>query len=235
MKKLALIILTLFVGLSTFAQGIDTRRKINVSGSAEKEVTPDIIYVGISLKEYLENGNSRKKVEITTLEKKLVAAVQKAGIPAENLTINNLYSWNYIAQKKKNPDFLASKQYKLKVADLNKFNLIMESIDAKGVMSTNIESYDYSKMDELRKELRLKAIKAAKDKATYMVEAVGSTLGKVLEINDSGDNMAYPPIYRTRASYGLMEAKIADASEAPEIDFKKIKLSLVVNAVFEIN
>lgn len=227
MKKLIALALVAFLGLSSaMAQQVDLRRKISVSGTSETEVTPDIIYIGISLKEYL---NGKKKVDITELEKQLYAAVQKAGIAKENLTISNLSSWNYASEKKKNPDFLASKQYRLKVSDLNKFNLILESLDAKGIANTNIESYDYSKIETLKKELKVKALLAAKEKATYMVEALGDKLGSVIEIQDGGDNVMQP-VYRNYA----MKAEMADASSAPEIDFKKIKLNFTVNAVFEI-
>ncbi|MFF5383233.1 SIMPL domain-containing protein [Pedobacter suwonensis] len=227
MKKLIALALIAFLGLSSaMAQQVDLRRKISVSGTSETEVTPDIIYIGISLKEYL---NGKKKVDITELEKQLYAAVQKAGIAKENLTISNLSSWNYTTEKKKNPDFLASKQYRLKVSDLNKFNLILESLDAKGIDNTNIESYDYSKIETLKKELKVKALLAAKEKAAYMVEALGDKLGSVIEIQDGGDNVMQP-VYRNYA----MKAEMADASSAPEIDFKKIKLNFTVNAVFEI-
>lgn len=228
MKKLIAIALVAFLGLSTaMAQQVDLRKKINVSGSAETEVTPDIIYIGISLKEYL---NGKKKTEITELEKQLYAAVQKAGIAKENLTVSNLSSWNYATEKKKNADFLASKQYRLKVSDLNKFNTILEAIDAKGIASTNIESYDYSKIESLKKDLKIKALLAAKEKAVYMVEALGEKLGGVIDIQDGGDNVIQP-VYR---NYMMKSAMAESADTAPEIDFKKIKLNFTVNAVFEI-
>lgn len=229
MKKIIALALFGLFSVSAMAQQVDLRKKISVSGTAETEVTPDIIYIGVSLKEYFKDNNSKKKVEITELENQLIAAVLKAGIAKEDLMINNVSSYNYATEKKKNPDFLASKQYRLKVADLNKFNQIMESIDAKGVAYTNIESYDYSKMDALKKDLKIKALMAAKDKATYMVTALGEKLGGVIEIQDGGDN-AIQPVYRNY----MMKAEMADAAPAQEIDFKKIKLNFSVNAIFEI-
>src|SRR5690606_16650082 len=105
----------------------------NVSGSAEAEVTPDIIYLSISLKEYFKDNNSKKRVDITDLENQLYNAVLKAGIAKENLMVNNISSYTYATEKKKNPDFLASKQYRLKVTDLNKWNDIISAIDSKGI------------------------------------------------------------------------------------------------------
>lgn len=230
MRKLLTLAIIGLLSLSAMAQQADLRRKIAVSGSADAEVTPDIIYLSISLKEYLKDNNSKKKVGITDLETQLYNAVLKAGIVKENLMINNVSSFNYVITKKKNPDFLASKQYRLKVDDLNKWNDIIGTIDPKGIEYTNIDGYDYSKIESLKKELKIKALKAAKEKATYMVEALGVNLGPVLEIQEV-NNENYPqPMYK--ANLMMMAADAEQA--APEIDFKKIKLNYVVNTVFEI-
>jgi len=233
MKKLFTLAFVALFSLGAFAQQADLRKKITVSGSAETEVTPDIIYISISLKEYLKDNNSKKKVDITTLENQLYSAVQKAGIDKENLTINNLSSYSWAIEKKKNPDFLASKQYRLKVADLNKFNDIIGAVDPKGVASTNIESYDYSKIESLKKELKIKALQAAKAKASYLVEALGDKLGSVIDIQEVNNEQYPQPMYR---NVMMMKAESADAmaGNAAEIDFKKIKLNYIMNTVFEI-
>lgn len=233
MKKLLTLAFATVLSVSAMAQQVDLRKKINVSGSAETEVTPDIIYISISLKEYFKDNSNKKKVDITTLESQLYAAVQKAGMDKENLMINNLSSYSWATEKKKNPDFLASKQYRLKVSDLNKFNDIIGAIDPKGIASTNIDSYDYSKIETLKKELKIKALQAAKAKATYLVEALGDKLGSALDIQEI-NNEAYPqPMYR---NVMMMKSESADAmgASAPEIDFKKIKLNYQMNVVFEI-
>ena len=53
MKRLfasVLIGLIALSGLTASAQQVDLRKKITVTGTAETEVTPDIIYINISLK-----------------------------------------------------------------------------------------------------------------------------------------------------------------------------------------
>jgi uncharacterized protein YggE len=205
MKKLMTLAFVALFSVSALAQQVDLRRKINVSGSAETEVTPDIIYISISLKEYLKDNNSKKKVDITALENQLYAAVQKAGVDKENLTINNLSSFSWATEKKKNPDFLASKQYRLKVSDLDKFNDIIGAVDPKGIASTNIESYDYSKITSLKKELKIQALQAAKAKATYLVEALGDKLGSALDIQEINNEVYPQAMYR--ASNMMMKAE----------------------------
>jgi len=93
MKKISLIaLLTLFV-MYTQAQQVDLRRKIEVTGTAELEVTPDIIYISISLKEYMDG---KKKIGIESLERALQTAVLKSGIPKENFMVNDIASYNLI-------------------------------------------------------------------------------------------------------------------------------------------
>jgi uncharacterized protein YggE len=227
MKKFITIIALLTITCTAFAQSVDLRRKIEVNGVAEQEVTPDIINVSISLQEYMDG---KKKITIDQLERQLEDAVKDAGISKDDFTINNISAWNNTYQKKKTPDFLASKQYSIKFRDLNKFDQILSKVDPKGIQSTNIDSYDYSKIDDLKNQMKLKALLDAKTKAAYLLNGIGDKLGDALNITVSENtNMPQPRQY-------MAMAKVASADVAPEsdIDFKKIKLSFTVDAVFEI-
>lgn len=227
MKKLFLIAALVATTFGAFAQNADLRRKIEVTGIAEQEVTPDIINVSISLKEYM---NGKTKVTISTLEKQLEKAVAEAGIAKEDFTINSLSSWNYQTEKKKNPDFLASKQYGIKFRDLNKFDQILSKVDAKGIQSTNIDSYDYSKINDIKNSLKLKALIAARDKAAFLVNGLGDKLGSALNITES-DNSSFP---QPRNVMFMSKAASADVAPVSDIDVRKIKLSFQINAIFEI-
>ncbi|MVN21834.1 SIMPL domain-containing protein [Mucilaginibacter arboris] len=226
MKKLLLLLLLSTISPVIFAQSVDLRRKIQVTGSAETEITPDIIYFSISLKEYL---NGKNKVSISTLEQQLQKAINTAGIPKADFTINNISSYNYIPEKKKNADFLASKQYRLKLHDLNKINQILDAVDDKGIESTGIDGYDYSGIEQLKNELKLKALKAAQAKATFLLSGIGEKLGGAIDIQEINNEPMQQPVFRPM----MMKAASAEATE-PDIDFKKIKLNYQVQAVFEI-
>ena len=217
--------------MGSFAQTADLRKRIEVTGSAEAEVTPDIIYVAISLKEFFKDNNNKKKVEIEELEKQLQTAVLNAGVPKENFTINNISSYNYQWEKKKNPDFLASKQYRVKITDLSKFNQIISAVDPKGIQYTNVESYDFSKIEALKKDLKVKALQAAKAKATYLAEAINEHVGGAIEIQEINNENFPQPVYR---NYMMKSDAMAEAAPMPEIDFKKIKLNYQMRVVFVI-
>ena len=223
----------LFFALSTFAQQATDKqpvKKIEVNGSSELEITPDEIYFNISLREYLKGKN---KVEISTLEKQLQKAVADAGIPKADFTIENVYGNNFeILRKKKDPqEFMARKQYRLKLSKLDKINEILGAVDAEGIESARIASYSSSKMEAYRKEVKIKALQAAKEKAEYMLGAIGNKVDGVIEIQEiATDN--YSDVRPMMANY---MAKSAAADEAAsDIDFKTIKIRAEVRAVFAI-
>ncbi|MVN92060.1 SIMPL domain-containing protein [Mucilaginibacter aquatilis] len=229
MKKLFLLAALITVTIAGFAQTTDQRRKIEVTGSAEQEVTPDVIYVAISLKEYM---NGKNKVDISTLERQLQKAVTEAGVAKEDFMINNISSYNYIIdKKKKDPEFMASKQYRIKVRDLNAINVILSKVDDKGIQSTGVESYEYSKQAELRKDLKIKALQAAREKAGYLLTSIGEKLGGAIEIQEIDNEPMGRPVY----SNMMFKSAMADAApQESNVDFKKIKLNYQVRAVFEI-
>lgn len=227
MKRSFLALLILFT-LSASAQNVDLRRKIEVTGTAETEVTPDIIYFGISLKEYMDGKN---RVSIDALENQLVKAVADAGIPKEDFTINNIAGYTTY-QKKKDPNFLASKQYRIKLHNLNKINQVLSSIDPKAIVSTGIESTDYSKMEDVKREMKLKALIAAKEKAAFLLNGIGEKLGGAIEVTEMDDNNN---IGQVRNVMYMAKAAPADyEANSPDISYKTIKLSFQVKAVFEI-
>jgi uncharacterized protein YggE len=228
MKKLFIPAALSVFTYSAFAQNVDLRRRIEVTGIAEKEVTPDIINVTVSLQEYLDG---KKKTTIDQLEDQLENAVKDAGIPKGDFTISNVSGWNNTLGKKKNPDFLASKQYSIKFHDLNKFNQILSKIDPKGIQSTNIDSYDYSKIADLKRDLKIQSLLAAKEKATYLLGSINEKVGRPISITEN-DNSSFPA---PRAMYKTMSVNLNAAAPAEsDIDAKTIKLSFQVQAVFEI-
>jgi uncharacterized protein YggE len=133
---------------------IENSRKVATKGYAEREVTPDIAYLSISLKEFYMDGNTRKKVFIETLEKQLYDAAMQAGVKKEDFTIQNIYSYNYNTKKKGN-ELLQSRQYRIKITNLNGLNEMMDKIDPYGIQSTSISGYDHSQKREIEKELRM--------------------------------------------------------------------------------
>jgi uncharacterized protein YggE len=238
MKKLIFVLTGLMMAaVMTNAQTTTNTppvKKIEVTASAEMEITPDEIYFNISLREYYKTKTS--KVDISTLEAQLQKAVQAAGIPKENFTIENVYGYNGVQwwkKKKVAEDFMARKQYRLKLADLKKINGILAAVDEEGIESVNIASFEHSKMAEFRKQVKIDALKAAKTKAEYLVAAADEKLDGVLEIQEiPTDN--YGDVRPMMAQMNTFSRAAGDAVAESDIDVKTIKIRGEMRVVYKI-
>lgn len=227
---------TIALGLFSFADAQELSgnyRKVSTKGYAEKEITPDIIYLSVSLKEFYQDGNTKKKVLIEPLEKQLYDAAMANGVSKENFTIQNIYSYNYDT-KKKNSELLQARQYRLKITDLNKLNNILDAVDPRGMQSTSINGYDHSQKREIEKQLKVDAVKDAMANAEILASASGNRVGATLVISDNSNFNLNDLIPAPRM---MAYAKSADASvetESLNIDIKPIKLTCNVDGIFEL-
>jgi uncharacterized protein len=222
--------------LSTHAIGQEvTRQKsINVSGSAEMEVVPDEIYVTVELREYDKKGGN--KVDIDAIKNDFLKAALSVGIPQTDISVQSYQGWDgnywiYKKNKKKNPDLKASITYQLKLSTTKKMDELVQKLDDEATQNFYISKVSHSKVDEFKRQLKIQAVKAAKEKAIYLADAIGEKAGEALTINEPNEINFYPqPVYANRM---MKQASVeADQSAAPEVDFKKIKLKFEVNAVF---
>ncbi|MGM0581572.1 MAG: SIMPL domain-containing protein [Bacteroidota bacterium] len=237
MKKLnvfilAILLISLVTELRAQEKSSDkNQRTISVSGVAEKEIQPDIIYFTISLKEYqLKTGS---KFEMNELENQLVSAVEKAEIDKENLTVENVYGYNYSWNKKtENKDFMARKQFQLKLPDAKKLNVILSKIEPKAIEYVRVSQYTHSRLQELNQELQVEAVKNAKAKAEALLKPLDEKVGKVMEVNENQQNFQ-PIYYKSYQNKRMMSASTDEsASMESDLDFKNIKLKAEVHIVF---
>jgi len=232
MKKIILTPLVILLVLSSLnAQNqklSETLRTIAVKGKAEKEVSPDIIYFSITLKEY--NYKEDGKIGIDELEKQLTSAVKKAGIPREDLVVENVYGYNY-NWRNENKNFMARKQFELKVSSPDLINKVLSKIDPKGIENARISKYTHSKIEEINEELQIEAIKNAKEKAQALLNPLGEKLGRVIEIQENA--RGYQPIYYYQNNNRMMAMDLASNTES-SAPFKNIKIEAEIQIVFSI-
>ncbi|QRR02701.1 SIMPL domain-containing protein [Dyadobacter sandarakinus] len=240
MKK-AILLGALLLGAVSFPSFSQTKtshadtRKIEVAGFSEMEIVPDEIYFNISLREYFEDEkNQKNKVGISTLEKQLIQAVTAAGFPKEALSLSGIGGFqNYIDNKKKPASFLESKQYELKVDKGDKLDAVLAKVDSRGINFANVARVDHSKKEEFKKQVKVAALKDAKEKAGYLVKALDEDLGQVLEIRELDESVYYPQPMMMKAR-AFTQAEAADAVPDSDVQYQKIKISYRMQAAFEI-
>jgi uncharacterized protein YggE len=211
------------------------QKTVNASGIAEMEIVPDEIYVQVQLREYDKKGGS--KVDIDAIKNGFLKAAASIGLNENDISIQGYQGWDgnfwlYKKNKKKNPDLKASIIYQVKLSGTKKMDELVQKLDDEATQNFFISRVSHSKLQEFKKQLKIQAIKSAKEKAIYLAEAINEKAGEALTINEPNEINPFPqPVYANR----MMEAKVAtDAGdEQPmNVDFKKMKLQYEVNVVF---
>jgi uncharacterized protein YggE len=211
------------------------QKTINVSGIAEMEVIPDEIYVQLELREYDKKGGG--KIDIDAIKNDFLKAALSIGLTESDISVQGYQGWDgnfwmYKKNKKKNPDLKASIVYQVKLATTRKMDELVQKLDDEATQSFFISRLSHSKLETFKKELKIQAVKSAREKATYLANAINEKAGEAININEPNEIASIPqPIYANR----MMKAEaglVADGERAPNIDFKKIKLQFEVNVTF---
>ncbi len=208
-----------------------TLRRIEVTGMAEKEIVPDQLFLNITLREYRDG---KDKVLIGDLEQRLRQSVRKAGLADDKLRLADAQGYQNYWTKKKDQDFMATKQYVLELRTPEAIGTVLAQLDSRGIAYTNVGRYWHSQMEQLRRETRVAAMRDAQQKAEYLLEAVGSRRGELLEVSEQGGDG--PPVVPFRAMRSV-QMEMSDAAAEPAfeaLEFQKIKLRYDVRAVFRI-
>jgi uncharacterized protein YggE len=204
---------------------------IEVVGNAEMEIVPNEIYISFTLKERMDG---KKKIEIEAQEKELKKQLQKAGFDLEKLSLADA-SADFVTVKRKNQEVLASKNYIMKVATTTEVASVFEVLDNVQALNGDITRVAHSEIEKYRKEVKINAVKAAKDKAAYLLEAIGEKAGKPLLIQERETYDDIMPLanYRMKAAGAMADTEMAQ-DNLPELSFQKIKLKYSVFARFAI-
>lgn len=233
MKKVLIIFAACVFALHATAQETKpVQRTISVNGSSEIEVVPDEIYVQVDLREY--NKKNGDKVDINTIKNNFLEACKSIGLTEKEVTVQSYqgYDNNWWWRKKKpNPDMKASISYWIKLSKVDMLDALVEKMDDEATQNFFIAKVSYSKMDEVKKDLKIAAVKAARDKAIYLAEAIGEKVGEAVTINEPTEVNNQPqPVYANT----MMKTADAEGYTTPpmNVDFKKIKIQFEVNVVF---
>lgn len=200
---------------------------VQVNGKAERKITPDEIWVAITLKD--SDVKSRTVVQSETRMKRELAAL---GIDIEeSLKVTSMAN----APRKRN-DMDTSRSYELKVGDTETLGRVFEVLGEMEVRDAGVTRLTHSRIEEFRSEVRVEAIRNARQIATELAEAVGQSIGWAVWIQDGGFYESLPvPIYKTRtvmaAGMAFSDGAGTDAG-SQALDMQEITLTCNVSAKF---
>ena len=226
MKKLISVLL-LSVSMVGFAQTGEKNfidlNYIEVTGKAELEISPDMIY----LKIVLSDKNNKDKLTLPEIEKKMTDKLSEIGVDVnKDLSLIDFVS-NLKAYLFKT-DVILTKQYQLLVHDSKTLQKVFLEFQKLGISNVSIVKLEHSSIEQYRKDVKISAIKAAKEKAEILVIALNQRIGKALYVQEmanltpktSNSNVIIRGISTSsKSSYSPMETDLE-----MDIEFEKIKI-----------
>lgn len=224
------------VGITVFGQVTQVvnpyPKTITVTGSAEMDIVPDEIYVQIQLSEYEKKGTG--KVNLETIRRSFFETCRALGIADSLISVdayqaNNLPYW--LQKKKKMPDMMASVNYLVKFQNVKKLDDLIEGLDDQATTQFFIAKTSHSKIEVYRRQLKIEAVKAAREKAVYLTESIAEKVGVAVSIEEPQDYSVVPLMQKNNVQNYIVQAN-AGGNNDSGVDFTKIKLQYKVNAVF---
>lgn len=236
--KKALILASLATPTLAFGQTSTTTAEaqpyIEVTGTAEQEVIPNEIYIGITIRERYVN---KTKVTIEEQEEKLRNSVKSLGIDLKNLYLSDANA-DYVKVRWQKKDVLTKKDYTLKVGTTKALAQVFQELEKLEITDASIARVNHSSMDSLRREVRIHAIKTAKNKADYLLTAIGEQTGRALVIKENeisqSTGMPYRAIIHSNSVLSNVNADKMTSEDDDGIPFQKIKVQISIYAKFAI-
>lgn len=232
MKQL-IIFLTCSLHLLAAAQDRNKTPYIEVYGTAEDYFMPDEIHLNITI---LERMKGKEKITLQWQETNLIMALQRAKLP--ELAMNQASS-QYVNVKWKKDQNIASAKYALILQNATQVSQTMRILDSLEIQNAYLGKVTHSKIDSLNKEMRIQAIKAAKEKALYLTQAIDEKLGSPLVVQEESTyraNSYKQESLNVRGARNDASYYYGDGikSQPATLTFEKIKLRSKMYIKFEI-
>lgn len=234
MKKthfLATMLLLTFVSATGVAQNI-IQPYVDISSNATREVTPDEIYLRITIKE----SDYKGKKSLEEMQDAMIGALKtnRIDIP-ECLSLNYMGSDVSYKLFSKSIKPKTEATYTLKLNDVGTMQRVIASLEERQISNIDLTKVKYTREKELKTELAIEAMQQAQTEAKVFAGAIGQEIGKALSISSwMNGGEVQPRIYKSRANLMIEESADGTALQTPQFGISKITYNLNVSVRFEL-
>ena len=227
MKTIVFTLSLAFLTMQGFSQtkNFIDQPYLETVAAVDTMVVPDRIYLSILITE----ADTKGKISVEELENKMNKKLISLGIDTKKqLSLSDVASnfKNYFLRGK---DVLKNKAYTLLVYDAVTAGKVIVGLESIDIANVSLTKTEYSKMEQLKLELKQKAVASAKEQGEALLKPLGQKLGKAIYISDMSSNF-YP---RATADFKVMSLEANQKGENPiDIEFDKIKIESRVNVTF---
>jgi uncharacterized protein YggE len=228
MIKNVFALILLVTTLSTYGQTKNflDQPYLETTASVDTLVTPDRIYLGITITE----KDTRGKKSVEEQENKMAKELKTLGIDLQKqLFIDDMGS-SFKRYFLKGQEVLKSKNYTLLVYDGLTAGKVLAALEEIDIANTRLVKTEYSKMEAMELELKSKAVIKAQKKGIYMTAPLGQKIGPAIHIVDN--TTPYYPAYQRSDKVLMFTESATNTPEPLDIDFEKIKVQTSINIKF---
>jgi uncharacterized protein YggE len=213
MKKInTILILVMLVGIlsacSTIGAKSEMTRSINVSGTGEVYVVPDIAYVYVGTRSQAADVGTALS-ENNEQAQSIATVLSNLGLDPKDIqtTAFNVYPMQNYDQNGQPTDtqYVVENTVYVKVRDLTKLGELLDAVVKGGANQINGISFDIQDRKAAETEARRQAIEDAKAKATEIASAAGVELGDLITISVSS-SASGTPVYAAKGGGYAMDA-----------------------------
>ena len=239
MKNIYKIILSIALIYQTNtiqAQNFTNINAIDVTGNSKMEIIPDRVFVSVTLD---ERTDVKHAYTYKQQEDSLLSLMKIMQIPKSKIQMKDAGN-DYLNIRKLGKSVIAHKTYLIELQNVKQLNILFSKLDRWMVYKAWIEKVDHSKIDSLKKQGQITAVKNAQEKAIYLLAPLGKSIGTVLYVSDIQDlsigrTFNYLPVANVRSKWSGVVADM-DQEETPanDVDFETMKLEYMITLKFEI-
>jgi len=236
MSRFTNLILVL-IPLIGFSQEIDFSKipQIQTNATYTTEVTPDKITLSILLTE----SNSKGKISVEQLEKRLETVLKSNNIDTKNQLKLVTLSSDFRDFFLKKTDIYKTKNYELEINDANLAGKILRDLESQEISNVTLLKTEYTKLEQLKIQLKSKAVLKAKKQAEQMANALNQNLGKAIFVSDLETDITGIEGYLPGLNTRIKKAEYIGYREAYEedkfrVEFNNIKVKAFVTVYFRL-
>ena len=224
--------LLLFAAPTDSTAQTTTDAYIDVNTTVEREVTPNELYLQITISEKDYKG----KKSLEEMQEAMIGAlkINRIDIP-ECLTLNYMGSEVGYKTFSKSIKSQTEATYMLRLNDVATMQSVIASLEERQISDIELVRTRFTGEKELKAEMGIEAMRLAKEEAQMLAGAIGQEAGKALTISywmNSGQTQ--PRLYKARMANAVEDAAVEHPVGEPMISIGKNTYRFTVNVRFEL-
>ncbi len=207
-------------------------RTMNVVGSGEVVMTPDIAYISIGV--HTEGESASKALRANNQRtQRVIETVREFGVDEKDIRTTNLNLWprdeySPVTNERVGVTYVVENTVRVTVRDLDTLGELLDAVVGTGANTISSIQFDVADKRSALAQARQAAVEDAREQAEALAEAAGVTLGEVQTISFYSS----VPLRASDKAFGLGGGEMA-ASMVP-VQPGQMTMTVTVNIVYEI-